>query len=329
MPRIGLSLRQGNNVKNNASSSPPSPPSVTLYRDNFISWGSQDALFTERQWFSSGQSNTVLYGSAAGNKIYQATGATGRQLLVHFDCNKEQYPLYDNGFMYAGGGQTVYGGIYGHGLFKSVSYRASGYPPIYSAPTNTIDANGWLRTRPDAPPLRTIQEGQSLRIAFRLDLAYTTPTFGASSNAFRIGLFKSTGDFINTDSVGPVDARFASYTGYMIGIGLNHRILKRIQGSSTNLIASGGAFTQLATSPMTFSTLMPSLYVELKVSKSSGLTYIDSLVTGFNGNGNVTNSAQVTVADTADTLSFDTLCLYAGSNMMDAFTVSDFTAILS
>jgi hypothetical protein len=314
MPKLGLSIGQGKKTK---------PPSIILYEDNFIGWGYEGALFTQRQWFSSGLGSTVIYGLDGESSLIQETNASGRHTMVHFDCAKDMYPLYDNGFMYAGGGQTVYAGIYGHGLFTSSSYRAAGYPPQFSHPVNNIDGNGWVRVRPPAP--RTIQQGKTLLVSFRLKLNETTALFSSTSNSFRIGLFGSTGDLVNLDNVGLSDARFNAYTGYMFSIGLDHRIYKRIPNSSATLISAVTPYTKLfQTTPMSFSTTIATLDVELKVHhNSSGQTVVSSLVTSPNGSVTASSASYV---DTAGTLSFDTLCLFSIANAMASFEVSDVVA---
>jgi len=314
MPKLGLSIGQGKGTK---------PPSIILYEDNFIGWGYEGALFTQRQWFSSGLGSTVIYGSEGASSLIQETGAFGRHAMVHFDCAKDMYPLYDNGFMYAGGGKTVYAGIYGHGLFTSSSYRAAGYPPVFSAPVNNIDGNGWLRVRPPAP--RTIPQGKTLIVSFRLNLNETTGLFDTTSNSFRIGLFQSTGNLVNLDNVGPSDARFSAYTGYMFSIGSDHRIYKRIPNLSATLISSVTPYTQLVrTAPMSFSTTIATLDVELKVHhNSSGHTEVSSLVTSPNGSVTASFASRV---DIAGTPSFDTLCLFSIANAMESYEVSNVVA---
>ena len=226
-------------------------------------------------------------------------------------------------------GQVVYGGVYGHGLYRKTG-QASGNP-IFTSPTNAQDAYGWTRHR---PAMRTIQEGEALNVRFKLEVINPTSLFSSASNTLRIGLFgDSGGNFINADETSTVSSDFSPYTGYMIGIGLNHRILKRIPNSSTNLILSSGAFTQLSTTPMRFSiaqnpylpprNLWPTLQVDLTIGKSEGMTYIRSIVNGHAGNGDVTEGIQLITTDTPDTLSFNTLAVGSPSNMMDAFKISD------
>jgi hypothetical protein len=227
-------------------------------------------------------------------------------------------------------GPVVYGGIYGHGLYRKAGSSGLGNP-IFTSPTNAQDGAGWTRHR---PAIRTIQEGKALKVTFKLEVINPTSLFYSASNTLRIGLFRdSGGNFINTDDTSTVSSDFSPYTGYMIGIGLNHRILKRIPNSSTNLILSSGAFTQLTTTPMRFSVaqnpylpprnLWPILQVDLTIGKSEGMTYINSIVTGHAGNGDVTQGIQQIHTDTPDTLSFNTLVVGAPSNMMDAFKISD------
>jgi len=227
-------------------------------------------------------------------------------------------------------GQVVYGGVYGHGLYRKTS-SSVGYP-IFTAPSNAQDASGWTRYR---PAMRTIEEGKALNIRFKIEVINPLSTFFSASNSLRIGLFgDGGGNFINYDDVGPISSDFSLYTGYMIGIGKNHTILKRVpSAANTNLILSSGAFTGLASTPMTFNVtqnpflpprnLWPILQVDLTIGKSGGNAYINSIVTGHLGNGDVTQGIEVSNGDTPDALNFNTLVVGAPSNIMDAFKITD------
>jgi hypothetical protein len=219
MPRLGLS--SGSKVRGNPQ------PSIQLYRDSLATWGNANANFVSRQWFCSGSSSLVVYGNDAGGEgVAVITGNQGRHILTHFDCQKNgstltnglvNYNTYDNGVMYAGGGQIVYGGIYGHGLYKSTGYRASGYPPVFSDPTWAQDSNGWTRYRPvDTEPRKIILEGSSVagangvyyrtsggatpftKIADRYSLTSTTPQAAS--------IFNVAGDgwYLYVDGIGNV-----------------------------------------------------------------------------------------------------------------------------
>jgi hypothetical protein len=227
-------------------------------------------------------------------------------------------------------GPVVYGGVYGHGLYRKTSNSVG--DPIFTAPSNAQDVAGWTRYR---PAMRTIEEGKALNIRFKVEAINPLSTFFSASNSLRIGLFgDSGGNFINKEDVGPISSDFSLYTGYMIGIGKNHTILKRVpSAANTNLILSSSAFSQQASTPMTFNVtqnpilpprnLWPILQVDLTIGKSEGNAYINSIVTGHFGNGDVAQGIQLGTIDTPDTLSFNTLVVGAPSNIMDAFKISD------
>jgi hypothetical protein len=328
MPKIGLSLRQGSRVARPI----PAPPSITAYEDKLATWGYADASFVDRQWFTSSASANILYGQeAGGNGVKILGGAAGKHCLVHFDCLKEQYPLFDLGTMYGGGGQIVYGGVYGHALYQSVGYRSAGYPPIFTSPSNAMDANGWQRYR---PALRTLTEGKAVQVRFKLEVINPTGLFYTAGNTIRIGLLGSdSGNFVNADNVGPTDNVFLPYTGYMIGIGSTHKIYKRAANVNGGLILSLTAYTQLANIPMAFNPtqnpylpprdLYPILQVDLTIGRSGGNAYINSIVTGHNGNGDVVDGIQQIITDTPDALSFNTLAVGCVANSMESFRVSD------
>lgn len=89
-----------------------------------------------------------------------STGAVGRHALVYFDCLKDTNAGFDMGFAYGAGGQVVYAGIYGHGLYQKTGGGAGGgsggYPPIFSNDTDLQDVNGWTRYRPVDTSIRKI-----------------------------------------------------------------------------------------------------------------------------------------------------------------------------
>lgn len=226
-------------------------------------------------------------------------------------------------------GPVVYGGVYGHALFRKTG-SASG-APVFTSPSNAQDVSGWTRYR---PAMRTIEEGKALNVRFKLEVINPTSIFYSSSNTFRIGLFgDGGGNFINSDGSDTTNQAFLPYTGYMIGIGLNHRINKRIPNSSAVLITSSTAYALQTGTTMRFNVeqnpflpprnLWPILQVDLTIGRYGGMTGIDSIVTGHAGNGDVTQGSEVSLTDTADTLSFNTLAVACQNSAMDAFKISD------
>jgi hypothetical protein len=220
-------------------------------------------------------------------------------------------------------GDIVYGGTYGHALYRRTA-SASG-APIFSSALGAPDTNLWTRIK---PALRTIQAGQYLNVSFKLEVINPT-TFFDNSNAIRIGILGSSGsvaNLVNTDTIGQ-SAIFSPYTGYLIGIGKNHRIYKRIPDSlnSTSLVSSMAAYTQLTNNSMTFNAggANPVLSVDIKIGRTGANTIIRSVVSGYQANGHVTSGILSTFSDTADTLSFDTLAVQASSLNMSSFRVSN------
>jgi len=148
MPRLGLSL----------TSKQMGGAGVEVYTDTMREYGYPNT-FTERQWFCSGSAGNVTYGGSAGG-LEIGTGSVGRHALVHFDCLKDTNAAFDMGFAYGAGGQVVYAGIYGHGLYQKTDVGAGGgsggYPPIFSNDTSLRDINGWNRYRPVDTSIRKI-----------------------------------------------------------------------------------------------------------------------------------------------------------------------------
>ena len=211
MPRLGLSLGSKGRVGSN--------PSVQLYRDTLRTWGDPDASFVNRQWFCSGSSSLVTYGSNAGGEgISITTGASGRHTLVHFDCQKNgslltngpaTYSQFDMGTMYGGAGQIVYGGVYGHGLYRSTGYMASGYSPVFTSSTSTQDANGWTRYRPvDTSIRKIIIAGSSIAAAngvyYRISGGTASFTKVSSGTTASIYTVNGDGTYLFVDGVGNV-----------------------------------------------------------------------------------------------------------------------------
>lgn len=233
-------------------------------------------------------------------------------------------------------GETVYGGIHGHALFRKTRLdQLQAANPIFSQLLGNEDGNGWTRYR---PVIRTVVEGKAVNVRFKLEVVNPSAAFYTGNNSLKIGLFGSgSGGLVNSDGHGTVNTNFSAYTGYMIGIGANHRIYKRNPLSSNGLISTMTAYTMLETAPMSFNptqnpflpprNLWPILQVDLTIGKSEGNAYINSIVTGHAGNGDVTNSPQLIITDTAGSFEFDTLAVGCSGSVMDAFKISDVKVI--
>ena len=303
------------------STSPSGLAPVSLYSDMLTAGGS----FVDRQWLTSGAStgasNSISYG---GGEVRLITGTSGRHCLCHFDCLRDKYPLYNNGLAYGASEEIVYGGYYGHGLYQKTGLGAGGgsggWPPIFLTATNTQDANGWTRYRPTA---RQIEVGKTLSISLKLKLDRTGYTI-TTSNAIRIGLFQSAGNFVNYDNNGITNPVFFNYTGYMFGYGpANAKISKRT--SSSALISSTtGVYTELASNSVSgfggadeYDALISIKRIGSSIIELTSSMYASEYASKF------------TYTDNSPVTSFDTLAFYSTGNSVASLAISNPIAVYS
>jgi hypothetical protein len=207
-----------------------------------------------------------------------------------------------NGSGYAGGG-------------------TGGWAPIFSTATNTEDANGWTRYRPTQ---RSIENGKTLSISLKLNLDRTGYTV-STSNAIRIGLFRSSGNYLNNDNHSTTNTAFLAYTGYVIGCGpSNIKIGKRTSGT-TALISSTTApyYTELASNSVGGFGGADEYNVGISLKKTGSSLDITSLIygTGFTSKSTATDNSPIT--------SFDTLVFFSVSNNVASLAISNPIAVYS
>jgi len=380
MPKLGLSLKIGDII-----SKPYVPPPVSTlytYQDRLATYGTANSSFIDRQWFSS-DSNSLLYGQEISGG-YGAQVPSGRYMVCHFDCLKEQYPTYANGVTYqsgnilsatgvdagsfsdgtfpiiqgngsggvitvlngvisvtsagtgyvdgeaikAGGsrynlvtGQVVYGGVYGHALFRKTV--PAGGPPFFIGESNATDTNGWTRHR---PALRQLVNGQRMTITLKIEVINPTALFYSSNNNLRVAIHGSAGDYINRDSIGPTDSRFSLYNGYLFSLGLNHKVYKRIPNLSQSLMGSMSGFTQLSSTEASINPTVSTLAFAVKfemINNSSQRTLITEFA-GYNGNDHIVSGQTMYTGDT-DNLGLDTLSVSGSAGTMDSLKISEVT----
>lgn len=213
---------------------------INLYTDRLL--GTGEDSFGSRQWSGGATgigSTSITYGT---ENVTVLTGGNGRFGLCHFDCRRENYPTYSTSVQY-NVGDIVYGGYAGHGLYRKTASSLAGFAPVYTSATTAQDANGWTRYR---PTIRTIKEGETLKIHFTIKLDRTGYTLTAA-NAMRIGVFKSAGAYLNAGTASLSDPIFNGYSGYMFGVGPSIiKSLKRTTTSSESLInLVTGVYTDL------------------------------------------------------------------------------------
>jgi len=323
MPKLGLGI----NLANGAGGKAP----LTLYQDNFIYEGQGSYTFTTRQFFSNGTSSTV---PTAVGFLKQNIGLSAH-LIGYFDSASDVYPGYNIGKTYSLN-EEIYGGIYGHGIFRKTSVGSPGFPPIMrmdasgGAQAGTQDANGWTRI---AAPKRTLQSGQSLKISFDYRVDGTNQVV---QNGLRFGVFGSvpytpsaiTYPYINNDYVsgqptyinqGSASAIYGPYTGYSFNFGRNVSyggIYRRIPNVSNTLISTtGGVYTQLqtgtASSLIAFGTTYPITLTFKRVGSSLNIT-------------SQLPNALITTTDTSPSnFSLDTLVLYAAPVSGTSYQISN------
>jgi len=292
--------------------------SLTLYSDQLTEGGS----YQYRQLFSYG-SSAVTYGG--GSISIPIAGSSGN-ILTHFDCLYEQYPAYDNGLSYGAGGQTVYAGYYGNALFQKTGLGAGGgsggWAPLFTSPSGSQDAHGWTRYRPAS---RTLATGKTLSISFILLLG-AGGTMGGT-NQVRVGLYQSTGNYINYDNYGLQNPLFSGYSGYMVTYGFqNHKILKRTDASSqllmNSIVPTGGTaiYTDLVNSSMSgFNNTITSANVLITVKSLGGSVLITSTISNPSLGGNTT----IQYTDASPVVSFDTLAVHAASPSVTSIGISN------
>jgi hypothetical protein len=322
MPKLGLGL-------NLSGASSASTKVVTLYEDSFVS-GS--AGFNNRQFFSSGVGTDVTWGSGVLQNI---TSAANRQLLVYFDCLKDQYPTYSSTASY-NNGAIVYGGVNGHALFQRTASGSGnpGAPNFLFTPSGTQDANGWTRHR---PTLRTIQAGKTLtfNIKFR---AISPGTIGA--NAFRFAVLDSTiggtKTYVNADNLGLSNTLYGGngvspgYRGYMSAFAVsNQKILTRILTTNNSLVNTVSLVWEENILPSLSNLSLDTTYqVILKINRptsSPSSLIISSTIAGgtVTGQGGILFPT-ITYTDIApSTFSFDTFVAYTTSTACTALQLFD------
>lgn len=338
MPKLGL----GVDISSRPRGSLSGPTNViTLCDDNFISWPTNSAGFTTRQFFSSGP-DVITWGSGY---LQNVTSGSNRHLITYFDCLKEQYPVYYNGIAYGAGNQIVYGGIYGHGLFQKTGAGAGGgsggWPPNFLfTPSQTQDANGWTRVR---PTLRTIQAGKTLTISFGFR-AVSPGTIG--SNTFRFAVLNSTIGgtklYVNADNFGLANTLYGGngtlpgFRGYMaIFASTLYKILTRTDTSSNSLVNTLAGATTVWTENISRNLVNLSLdtdyNVVLKIYRP--IDTPTSLIISSNiSGGNVQNqngvlSPTITYTDVApSTFAFDTFVAYTTSSGCSGLKLTNFKA---
>jgi hypothetical protein len=288
---------------------------INLYTDRLLGAGNSGNSFESLQWSGGATTPTSPITYGAGD-VTILTGATGRFGLCHFDCRRENYPTYSESSTY-NVGDIVYGGKYGHGLYKKTASSIAGFAPVYTSATTAQDANGWTRYR---PTIRTIKEGETLKIHFTIKLdrtGYVT----TSSNAMRIGVFKSTGAYLNASTASLSDAIFNGYSGYMFGTGpANVRILKRTTTSSESLINNSAVYTELAQDGLVGFGSQNQYDVAIYLNKlATGGLRTAFTITGAGLSGATT----IQYTDTASPyLDFDTLVFYTAANQVASIALS-------
>ena len=326
MPKLGLGL-------NLSGALSASTKVVTLYDDSFVSGSPR---FTNRQFFSSGVGTDVTWGSGVLQNI---TSAANRQLLVYFDCLKEQYPTYSATASY-NNGAIVYGGVNGHALFQRTASGSGnpGAPNFLFTPSGTQDANGWTRHR---PTLRTIQAGKTL--TFNIKFRPISPgTIGA--NAFRFALLDSTiggtKTYVNADNLGLSNILYGGngvspgYQGYMGAFAnANQKILTRTITTNQSLVntigtAPSAVWTENITPSLSNLSLDTTYQVILKINRpasSPSSLIISSTIAGgtVTGQGGILFPT-ITYTDIApSTFSFDTFVAYTTSTACTALQLFD------
>ncbi len=287
---------------------------INLYTDRLLGAGNSADSFEVRQWAGGATGGagqpSITYGAGA---VTVLTGGNGRFGLCHFDCRRENYPTYNELTAY-NVGDIVYGGKYGHGLYQKTASGSGA--PIYTRATSGFsfaqDTNGWTRYR---PTIRTIKEGETLKIHFTITLDRTGYTVTAA-NAMRIGVFKSVWAYLNSYTGSLSDPIFNGYSGYMFGVGpAILKTLKRTNTSSESLI-----------------NLVTGVYDDLTQKALVGFgsrdqyevaIYLNKLTTG---GLRVSFTIDGTTLEHIDTnspyLEFDTLVFYTAANQVASISLS-------
>lgn len=296
------------------------PNNTILYADNFVGWPTYPKGFTTRQFFTSGSAGNVNW----GNNMLENSGGN-KQFVCYFDCMKDKYPAYVGEGEY-GEDAIVYGGIYGHALFR----RTGGFgnqgdaPNILHIPSGTSDGH-WTRFR---PALRTIAPGATLTVT--LSFTLQSPGNALASNGVRFALLDSTisggQNYLNEDNLGLSDSRFGGhgggqgYRGYMATFAGQQKLFTRTDTTSfslTNTItgAGGTVWAENFTANLAGLALDTKYQAILKItcpSANPATLAISSTISGgqISGPGNSTTPT-ITYTDSApNTFSFDTLAAY-------------------
>ena len=313
MPKLGLGI--------DATVKTKSFKSLSLYSDSLIAYPTSGYTFVNRQFFSSSLASNINYGSG---KITQTIGASGRHLLVHFNCDKINYSTYNNGIPY-GLDSIVYGGEYGHALFKRTGNPGNpGFAPNFLfTPVSTQDARGWTRYKPVLPGIKL---GQELQFNFNIILN----TAGASLstvNSIRFGLFDSSSAvYINSDNLSGSSTSYNNYSGYLFTISsaslpsLNQRIYARVPPSLT-LINAISSFTDKIAQSITGVSGDVDYYVSIRIRRSGQNSInLKYSITGAGLGGNTTLSFEDT---SPASYAFDTFVVFASASSCNSFTLSN------
>ena len=281
MPKLGL----GTGLVNAARAGGGGVNTTVLFDDGFVMWPTNEAGFTTRQLYSSGLDSEVTWGAGSVQSV-----GNGKHLVCYFDCMKDKYPSYDIGAGY-GGDDIIYGGIYGHALFR----RTGGFGNQGDAP-NILQPNGtsdgwWTRFR---PYLRAIAPNATLTVSFDVTLA--SPGDLSLSNALRVGLFDSTtasnATYINLDAHGLSNSRFGgvgSYRGYMTTFNATKIATFTRTGSSNSLMNTIGSSPNFVWTEKASNTAASVLSLDqkfritVKIKAQSMVNAITSTITGASG----------------------------------------------
>jgi len=327
MPNLGLGVSIAH-----PRASGSSGRARTLYSDSFIEWPNSGATFRDRQILSSSSSLNIEYGSGI---LTQNTGASGRHVLVYFNCDKQLYPVYTFPNAYALNSE-VYGDSYGHAIFRKTALGGGTTAPLFSNPANPgQDANGWTRIHPTLLPLEI---GKSIIVSF--NFRAVSPGDLSTANALRFAILDSSigGSpyYLNSDNHGLTNALFGGngntpgYRGYMTTLSStvnsnSHKILTRTTTTNTALVNSvTGVWTQVANQTASNVLLDDNYSVELKVNRtgSSAIVYTGKIT------GGTLSGGTLSYTDNApSTFVFDTLAIDVVVNACAAYQVSNIEAL--
>jgi len=328
MPNLGLGVSIAH-----PRASGSSGEARTLYSDSFIEWPNSGATFRDRQILSSSSSTNIEYG---GGIYTQNTGASGRHSLVYFNCDKQLYPVYTFPNAYALNSE-VYGGSYGHAIFRKTALGGGTTAPLFSNPANPgQDANGWTRIHPTLLPLEI---GKSIIVSFNFKAV--SPGDLSIANALRFAILDSSigGSpyYLNSDNHGLTNVLFGGngntpgYRGYMTTLSStvnvnSHKILTRtIDNTNTGLVNTiTGVWAQVANQTASNVLLDNDYSVELKVKRTGSSTIV---YTGKITGGALSGGTLSYTDNAPSTFVFDTLALDVTANACAGFQVSNIEAL--